>query len=131
VGDIEVTGLTKKELEAKIKQLISSYVVNPEVNVTILEYRSKVIYVLGEVGRPGKYYLGQPQLRAKLENVRLEQFKQRIAVYYHIYSLSRQETGEYIEHRLRYPQAHKSHLRLSASFGIHRQHPEDRRRNYK
>lgn len=57
VGDIDVTGLTKKELEAKLKQLISGYVVNPEVSVTILEYRSKVIYVLGEVGRPGKYYI--------------------------------------------------------------------------
>jgi len=45
--------------------------------------------------------LGQPQLRAKLENVRLEQFKQRIAVYYHIYSLNQQETREYIEHRLK------------------------------
>jgi polysaccharide export outer membrane protein len=57
VGDVEVTGLTKKELEAKIKKLIGGYVVNPEVNVTILEYRSKVFYVLGEVGRPGKFYM--------------------------------------------------------------------------
>jgi general secretion pathway protein A len=45
--------------------------------------------------------LGQPQLRAKLENVNLEQFRQRIAVYYHIYSLNRQETREYIKHRLK------------------------------
>ena len=57
VGDIEISGLTKKELEQKIKEIISTYVVNPEVNVTILEYRSKVIYVLGEVGQPGKYYM--------------------------------------------------------------------------
>lgn len=57
VGDIEISGLTKKELEQKIKEIISAYVVNPEVNVTILEYRSKVIYVLGEVGQPGKYYM--------------------------------------------------------------------------
>lgn len=57
VGDIEVTGLTKKQLEEKIKQIISGYVINPEVNVTILEYKSKIIYVLGEVGRPGKYYM--------------------------------------------------------------------------
>jgi len=57
VGDIEVTGLTKKELEEKIKEVISGFVINPEVNVTITEFRSKVIYVLGEVGRPGKYYM--------------------------------------------------------------------------
>ena len=57
VGDIEVTGLTKKELEQKVKEIIASYVISPEVNVTILEFKSKVIYVLGEVGRPGKYYM--------------------------------------------------------------------------
>ncbi len=57
IGDIDVSGLTKKKLEAKIKNIISRFVINPEVNVTILEYKSKVIYVVGEVGRPGKYYM--------------------------------------------------------------------------
>ena len=57
VGDIEITGLTKKQLEERIKDIISSYVINPEINVTILEFRSKVFYVLGEVGAPGKYYM--------------------------------------------------------------------------
>lgn len=45
--------------------------------------------------------VGQPQLKARLENPRLEQFKQRIAVYYHINSLSKEETREYIRHRLK------------------------------
>jgi len=57
LGDIDVTGLTKKETEDKLKKILSNYVNNPEVNVTITEYRSKVIYVLGEVGAPGKYYM--------------------------------------------------------------------------
>jgi len=57
VGDIDVNGLTKKELEDKIKSIIANFVISPEINVTILEYRSKVIYVLGEVGAPGKYYM--------------------------------------------------------------------------
>ena len=57
VGDLEVNGLTKKELEEKIKKVISNYLVSPEVNVTVLEYKSKVIYVLGEVGQPGKYFM--------------------------------------------------------------------------
>lgn len=57
VGDIDVTRLTKKQLEQKIKEIISAYIINPEVAVTVLEYRSKVIYVLGEVGQPGKYYM--------------------------------------------------------------------------
>ncbi len=44
--------------------------------------------------------MGQPQLRAKLDNPKLEQFKQRIAVYYHLNALNRQETHEYISYRL-------------------------------
>jgi len=45
--------------------------------------------------------MGQPQLRAKLDNIRLEQFKQRIAVYYHLSPLTKKETKEYIQHRLK------------------------------
>jgi len=57
VGDIDVNGLTKLQLEDKVKDIISQYVISPEVNVTITDYRSKVFYVLGEVGTPGKYYM--------------------------------------------------------------------------
>ena len=55
VGDISIAGMTKRELGEKIKTTISAYVVSPEVNVKIVEFKSKVFYVLGEVGRPGKY----------------------------------------------------------------------------
>lgn len=57
VGDIDVNGLTKKQLEDKLKEIISTYVISPEINVTVKEYKSKVVYVLGEVGRPGKYFM--------------------------------------------------------------------------
>jgi polysaccharide export outer membrane protein len=57
IGDVDVQGLTKKEVEAKISKLISGYVVNPEVTVTILEYRSKFYFVIGEVAHPGKIYM--------------------------------------------------------------------------
>jgi polysaccharide biosynthesis/export protein len=62
VGDVKVAGMTKKELEDKVKELISAYVINPEVNVTITEYRSKVMYIIGEVGAPGKYYMRADQI---------------------------------------------------------------------
>jgi len=45
--------------------------------------------------------MGQPQLKAKLHHPKLEQFKQRIAVNYHITSLTKQETQEYIKHRIK------------------------------
>ena len=44
--------------------------------------------------------LGQPDLRQKLNNPKLEQFRQRIAVYYHLNSLNQEETRGYIYHRL-------------------------------
>ncbi|MFH0877321.1 MAG: AAA family ATPase [Candidatus Omnitrophota bacterium] len=44
--------------------------------------------------------IGQPQLREKLKLKDLEQFRQRIAVHYHLYPLSMDEMVGYINHRL-------------------------------
>ena len=44
--------------------------------------------------------LGQPQLRDKLRMRNLEQFKQRIAIHYHLSFLNFQETIGYIKHRI-------------------------------
>ena len=45
--------------------------------------------------------IGQPQLKIKLEDFKLEQFRQRVAVYYHLSPLTQKETHEYIMHRLK------------------------------
>ena len=45
--------------------------------------------------------MGQPQLKTKLAHIKLEQFKQRIAINYHINSLTKEETHEYIKHRIK------------------------------
>jgi general secretion pathway protein A len=45
--------------------------------------------------------VGQPQLKIKLENIKLEQFKQRIALYYHLYPLTKEESKQYIAHRIK------------------------------
>lgn len=57
VGDIDVSGMTKQQLEQRIREALSTYVNSPQVDVTITNYRSKVFYMLGEVGAPGKYYM--------------------------------------------------------------------------
>ncbi len=44
--------------------------------------------------------VGQPELRDTLRKPNLEQFAQRISVDYHLDPLDKQETREYIEHRL-------------------------------
>ena len=46
-------------------------------------------------------FLGQPELKQKLALARLEQLRQRIAVYFHLSPLSLQETKEYVIHRLK------------------------------
>ena len=57
VGDIYIAGLTKAQIIEKLKEPLSAYVVDPEIDVVITEFRSKVVYVVGEVGRPGRYFL--------------------------------------------------------------------------
>lgn len=58
--------------------------------------------------------IGQPELRRKLEMARLEQFRQRIAIHYHIEPLSEEETKKYILHRLNY--ARSNGREMSALF---------------
>lgn len=45
--------------------------------------------------------LGQPELKKKLALPRLEQFRQRVVFHYHLEPLSKEETKEYIKHRLK------------------------------
>jgi general secretion pathway protein A len=45
--------------------------------------------------------LGQPELKEKLALSRLEQLRQRIAVYFHLSPLTEAETTEYVLHRLK------------------------------
>jgi polysaccharide export outer membrane protein len=56
IGEINVEGLTVEELQHEIQaRLADGYLVNPQVTITIREYNSQKVYVLGEVSRPGYY----------------------------------------------------------------------------
>jgi len=44
--------------------------------------------------------LGQPELKKKLSMAKLEQLRQRIAVFYHLVPLTKEETKQYIVYRL-------------------------------
>lgn len=58
VGRVKAGDLTPKELERKIMALLSQgFIRNPQVTVVVSEYRSKTIFVVGEVMRPGTYPL--------------------------------------------------------------------------
>jgi len=58
LGEIEVNGLTKGELENKISQLLEEkYLQDPQVSVFIAEYQSKMVSVLGAIQTPGRHEL--------------------------------------------------------------------------
>ncbi len=58
IGRVKAGDLTPKELERKITTLLAQgYVRNPQVTVSVQEYRSKTVFVVGEVSRPGSYSL--------------------------------------------------------------------------
>lgn len=54
IGQVEVGGLTVLEVQELIRELYDrDYLVNPQVNVSVLEFRSRSVRVLGQVGSPG------------------------------------------------------------------------------
>jgi len=57
VGDIPMSGYTKEQANQVIAKALSTYIVNPQVTVKIIGYNSKIVYVVGEVGRPGKIFM--------------------------------------------------------------------------
>lgn len=58
LGDITVEGMTVKQVQATLVELLAKdYLVDPQVIVHVTEYRSQWVTLIGEVIRPGKYYL--------------------------------------------------------------------------
>jgi polysaccharide export outer membrane protein len=58
IGDVRASGLTTTELEERLRQLLGKdYLVDPQVSVSVQEYRSQKVFVLGEVEKPGTYPL--------------------------------------------------------------------------
>jgi polysaccharide export outer membrane protein len=58
IGEVDAAGMNVKELEEKLVRLLSNgYVINPYVTVRVQGYRSKTVYVLGQIRSPGTYSL--------------------------------------------------------------------------
>ena len=64
IGDVRVAGLTPGAVETLLRDLLGKdYLVNPQVSVSVQEYRSQRVFVLGEVEKPGTYAMtGQTTL---------------------------------------------------------------------
>jgi len=58
IGSVRADGLSVAQLEKELRnRLADGYIVNPQVTITIEEFKSKKVFVLGEVYKPGTYPL--------------------------------------------------------------------------
>ena len=53
IGDIQASGLTPLQLADQIAAKLKKYIQDPNVSVVVGQIHSKVVYLLGEVGRKG------------------------------------------------------------------------------
>jgi polysaccharide biosynthesis/export protein len=60
IGEIEVATLTCAQLVKIMQGKLSSYVNNPVVSVSIEDYYSNKIYIIGAVRSPGQYQIYEP-----------------------------------------------------------------------
>ncbi len=59
-GEVVAAGLAPTELAAEIGERLREFIRNPQVNVTVREFQSRQVLVLGRVGKPGIYPLRGP-----------------------------------------------------------------------
>ena len=57
VGRLQVVGLTVKQLEGEIQKRLKTYIRDPHVSVSVAEFRSQPISILGAVQTPGVHQL--------------------------------------------------------------------------
>lgn len=58
LGNVPVAGMSTQEIARLLEQLLEKdYYVDVQLQVDVKEYRSKPVTILGEVGKPGTYYL--------------------------------------------------------------------------
>jgi polysaccharide export outer membrane protein len=60
LGDVHVAGVTANQLAKDLSSRLSAYVVSAQVTVSVVEIRSRQVYVMGQVGKPGGYPLISP-----------------------------------------------------------------------
>ena len=70
LGSVEVKGKTPAEVEHLLKEKLGEdYLVNPQVIVTVKEYRSRTVSVIGQVNKPGNIALPAEQRMGILEAI--------------------------------------------------------------
>jgi len=57
IGDMEVSGLTPRTLQARLAKELDAYIHKPQVTVIVREVNSRKFYIIGQIERPGTYSL--------------------------------------------------------------------------
>lgn len=60
IKDVQAAGLTTKQLEESITQLLTPFMKQPVVTVIVLKIESRKVSIVGAVSKPGAYPLGAP-----------------------------------------------------------------------
>ncbi len=62
IGKVDVKGKTLRQAEELIRQLYDrDYLVNPQINVVVVEYAKRSVNVIGQVNQPGAVLFPQEQ----------------------------------------------------------------------
>ncbi len=57
VGVVKAAGLTIQQLEDDLKQRLKTYIKNPVVSITVVQFRSSPVFFVGDFMKPGIYAL--------------------------------------------------------------------------
>lgn len=60
VNEVAVAGLSPRQIQQLLTEKLKSILTNPQVTVSVAEVRSKMVYITGEVGKPGAYSVASP-----------------------------------------------------------------------
>src|SRR5690348_9903096 len=98
IGRVKAAGSTPKELAGELTELLGKdYLVNPQVIVSVREYLSQKVQVLGAAEKPGVYYLTGPttvlEILSKAGGLSSAAGKQVILLRNHVASSAGSGTG--------------------------------------
>jgi polysaccharide export outer membrane protein len=54
-GDVRIGGLTLSAAQKLVEDRLKTYIINPHVTLFVEEYGNKLLFVMGEVQKPGSY----------------------------------------------------------------------------